>query len=203
MVFLEQEFIVRNIQDSPSIYLGLDITIRGESLKISTKTYVTEILKRYKEKYGEFKLCHIPIRPEEHPELDKSPLLHEDGNKHYQHIIGISQWLVTSGRFDIAFAVSSLSRFSCAPRTGHLEMARRIFGYLKKYPSKGYFINPRPLKTPDYEQVKPDFGHQYDYFSEEIDFRSHYLKNFLLPYLQMLIMLTTKLREDLLQESWE
>ncbi|MGH7954990.1 MAG: hypothetical protein ACREOZ_03430 [Gloeomargaritales cyanobacterium] len=94
MTLLEQEFIVRNIQDSPKIYLGLDLTRRGDSLQISTKTYVTEILKRYRETYGELKLENVPLRPDEHPELDKSSLLCESGIKHYQHIIGIMYGLL-------------------------------------------------------------------------------------------------------------
>ena len=51
-------------------------------------------------------------------------------------------------------------------------LARQVFGYLKKYPKRGYAINPEPLKIDmSYEKVgiKLDFGTQYGYFQEEID----------------------------------
>ena len=78
-----------------------------------------------------------------HPELDNSEMLNDKEHKHFQKIMGMAQWIVTSGRFDICHAVASLSRFAAAPRKGHLEMARYMLGYLKKYPKKGYYINEK------------------------------------------------------------
>eukprot|EP00957_Ditylum_brightwellii_P110496 8427787-Ditylum_brightwellii.AAC.1 len=69
------------------------------------------------------------------------------------------------------YAVSSLSRFLAAPREGHLVLAQKLLGYLKKYPKRGYAINPNPLiLDADYEKVelKLDFGNQYGYFHEDI-----------------------------------
>ena len=63
-----------------------------------------------------------------------------------------------------------------SPRLGHIELAKRIFGYLSKYPKRGYAINPQPLTiASDYEnvQMKYDFGNQYVHFSEEIDDQSY------------------------------
>ena len=39
-------------------------------------------------------------------------------------------------KIDICHAVSSLSRFSAAPRKGHLQIAQRLLGYLKKHQRK-------------------------------------------------------------------
>ncbi|MGH7955023.1 MAG: reverse transcriptase domain-containing protein [Gloeomargaritales cyanobacterium] len=170
LALIEQEFLVRNICDSPSFYLGLDFVKRGKYMQISTKTYVKEVLRRYQDKHGCLRKENIPLSPNVHPELDASELLYDDGITLYQHIIGITQWLVTAGRLDLTFAVVSLSRFSCAPRKGHLDLAKKIFGYLKKYPKLGYFINPEsPRVEIQFEKVEPDFGHQYDYFVEELD----------------------------------
>ena len=53
-----------------------------------------------------------------------------------------------------------------------MRRAIKILGYLKKYPKRGYFIDPRdPILNVDYDDVKPDFGHQYHDFQEEIDDR--------------------------------
>ena len=70
------------------------------------------------------------------------------------------------------YATSSLSRFSVAPRQGHLEMARKLFGYLKKYPKRGHIINSdSPKIALEYQQVEvqQDFGGQYRYFHEDLD----------------------------------
>ena len=68
--------------------------------------------------------------------------------------------------------MSSLSRYSVAPREGHLALAQKIFGYLRKYPKRGYIVNPAPPKIDiEYQNIesKSDFGNQYHYFKEELD----------------------------------
>ena len=79
---------------------------------------------------------------------------------------------MVAGRFDINYAISSLSRYAAAPRKGHLAMAEDILGYLRKYPNHGYTINPKPPNIDSkYETVKlkEDFGGQYQYFQEDMD----------------------------------
>ena len=42
-------------------------------------------------------------------------------------------------RFDVEYALSTLSRYSAAPRQGHLRAAERVMGYLQEFP-KGRII---------------------------------------------------------------
>ena len=167
--------MIRNKEDSPNYYLGNSYERRGDNgkyLHVSSKKYVAEVLNKYQEKFGSVRKENIPMSPEAHPELDKTDFLDEQGIRHFQHIIGVSQWLITTGRFDIQYATCSLSRFSIAPRKGHLELAKKIFGYLRKYPKRGYVINPNPPNIDlEYEdvKVKTDYGYQYSYFKEETD----------------------------------
>ena len=82
------------------------------------------------------------------------------------------QWLVFAGRFDIHYSVCSLSRFQVAPRNGHLKLARKVMGYLRKFPRRGYTVNSStPKFDMDMDKVKlnQDFGNQYHYFTEDID----------------------------------
>ena len=112
------------------------------------------------------------MRVKEHPELDDSPFLNEKEHKYFQHIIGVYQWLVVAGIFYLAYDISSFSRFLCAPRVGHIELVRKIFGYLNKYPIIGYAINPQPLTIYDdcdNVRMKYYWGNQYAYFSEDFD----------------------------------
>jgi hypothetical protein len=48
-------------------------------------------------------------------------------------MIGASQWAISLGRFDIQTAVMSRYQFRIAPRHGHLQQMKYIYGYLKKY----------------------------------------------------------------------
>ena len=67
--------------------------------------------------------------------------------------MGICQWISIAGRMDITFAVSSLRKFASKPRENHLKKAIKILGYLKKYPSKGYVVDPRdPILNYTYEK---------------------------------------------------
>ena len=94
----------------------------------------------------------------------------EAGITHFQSMMGICQWISTTARMDVTFAVSSLSRFVARPREGHLRRAIKILGYLKKYSDKGYYIDSQaPKLNVDYEELIPDFGNQYADFIEELD----------------------------------
>jgi hypothetical protein len=50
--------------------------------------------------------------------------------------------MITSGRFDNQYAVNTLSRFSLAPRTTHLQAMIWVFGYLKKFPDGQITVDP-------------------------------------------------------------
>eukprot|EP00957_Ditylum_brightwellii_P105122 8013033-Ditylum_brightwellii.AAC.1 len=172
MNHIEQHFNVRDVTDLPEYYLGNDLIKQNGRIHISTKKYVTEVLRKYQDKHGVIVKELLPMQPKKIPELDNSDLLDEAEHNEHQHIIGVGQWLIVAGRFDIMYAVALLGRFAAAPRKGHLILARQIFGYLKKYPKRGYAINPEPLKIDmPYEKfgVKLDFRTQYSYFHEELD----------------------------------
>ena len=44
-----------------------------------------------------------------HPEVDDSPFLDEGGHHKFRSMIGSANWLITLGRFDIAYSVNSFS----------------------------------------------------------------------------------------------
>ena len=57
-------------------------------------------------------------------------------------MIGSLNWLITIGRFDIQYAVTTLARYSHAPREGHLKAVLRIMGYVKKFSKAKLTIDP-------------------------------------------------------------
>ena len=92
---------------------------------------MNEILHKYQKTHGDLKKYVLPMRVKEHPELDDYPFLNEKYHKDFQIIIVVCQCLNISGRFYLSYAVSSLGRFSASPWVGHIELARKIFRYLK------------------------------------------------------------------------
>jgi hypothetical protein len=92
-----------------------------------------------------------PLEKNDHPELDNSDFLDFDGTKKYQSLIGAAQWAITLGRFDIHTAVMTMSQFRIAPRIGHLNRMKRIYGYLKKFSNGAIRIN---TALPDFSNLQ-------------------------------------------------
>ena len=74
--------------------------------------------------------------PQGTSELINDDFLSSKMHGEYQQMIGMGVWLCSIGRFDIAYAISSLSRFSSAPRNGHFDALVRAFQYINKFPDK-------------------------------------------------------------------
>ena len=100
-----------------------------------------------------------PLIKGDHPELDSSPLLDLDGIQIYQSLIGSLQWAVQLGRFDVGTATMTMSRFRAAPRVGHLDRVKRIFGFLRKFQHGVIRIR---TEKPDYSKLdNPDYEWKY------------------------------------------
>ena len=123
----------------------------GIKTAFSAKTYVEQSLNKLEQMMNmdSFPLHKSPMPDGAHPELDDSPMLNSLDHSKFRSLIGCANWLVTLGRFDIAYAVNAFSRFSMAPRQGHLTGIIRVFGYLKKMPKGSIMIDP---KYPDHSQ---------------------------------------------------
>jgi hypothetical protein len=142
---------------------------------LGCSTYIKECIRRIESEFdldGDLWTHRTPLPEACHPELDDSALLPELGIRRYQTLIGMAQWACTIGRLDIAFAVSSLSRFSASPRFHHLELAYHLFGYLKKNPNRRLVLDSRPLIVDAELQTNsfhPDFLEDYHDAREDID----------------------------------
>jgi hypothetical protein len=106
--------------------------------------------------------------------MDTTALLNDDEHRKYQMLLGMLNWVVTIGRFDIAHATSSLARFSSCPRKGHLERALRVFGYLKKRNNRRIVIDSRdPILSGGENEFEQDYVEElrsdYPDAREEID----------------------------------
>ena len=148
--------------DGPIEYhLGCDYerAPTGE-MTCSPRKYIEKSLDAFDKMFGHLpREYSSPLEKNDHPEIDESPELDTIGIKKYQSLIGTLQWLVSLGRFDIATAVMTMSRFRAAPRQGHLDRLMRIFGYVKKFRhAKLRFL----VDAPDYSDL-PDQDHDWMY----------------------------------------
>jgi hypothetical protein len=125
---IKRDYILKGV-GRPEYYLGgdvveLDRTWHKLNVKqaLSAKTYASNVVDKY-EKLLEmtFRNYNSPMDEKYHPETDESDLLGERDASIYRGLVGSANWMITLGRFDIAYATSSLARFSMAPRTGHLR----------------------------------------------------------------------------------
>ena len=141
-------------------HLGCDY-FRDEdgTLCVGPRKYIDKMVMEYERLYGvkPSTKASSPLEKNDHPELDDSPILDEDGIRQYQSLIGTLQWAITLGRYDIAVAVMTMSGFRVAPRQGHLERVKRICRYLYKF--KSGCIRVR-TNEPDYSGLK---NHKYDW----------------------------------------
>ena len=65
-------------------------------------------------------------------------------------MIGQLHWAVNLGRYDILAQVMSMSRFGLAPKIGHLERLKRLYGYVCK--TKHFAIRYR-TREPNYSHL--------------------------------------------------
>jgi hypothetical protein len=172
----------------PSRYLGADVRWVDGYFHFSSTTYLTEVLdqlqragsleeqpangfKKFKTPY-EFKEDDTtPLTPGDHPELDSSEMLDDVGHHLFQRMVGILQWIVLIGRYDVCYVTASMSRFGSAPRQGHLDRVKRIFGYLRANPNRAIRINPSKigdLPSPMAEDVMENMRKAYPDAQEEM-----------------------------------
>jgi len=141
---------------APTYHLGVDYHKRTDAsgrtrYQLGSSTYVKEALRKIQDMADELgrKLPHVqktPMKEKWKPELDQSPFCDAGEHRYYMQLIGIFLWIVRLGRVDIAFAVSSLSRFSALPRQNHLQELERVYGYLLRHPDRRLDVDSRPLE---------------------------------------------------------
>ena len=120
---------------SISFHLGCDF-FRDEDgvLCMAPRKYIEKMESAYERMFGQKprQKYTSPLEKGDHPETDTTDFLDDKGINDYQSLIGMMQWAISLGRFDIHTAVMTMSSYTNAPRIGHLDRARRICGYLCK-----------------------------------------------------------------------
>ena len=104
------------------------------------RKYVEKMMAAYEQMFNQkpSTKAKSPLEENDHPELDTTEFLDINDTEKYQSMIGSLQWIIAIGRWDVQTAVMTLSSFRAQPRKGHMERAKRIYGYIAKF--KDYSI---------------------------------------------------------------
>jgi hypothetical protein len=158
---LETQYKFKTKGTGPIVFhLGMDF-FRDEdnTLCLSSTKYIEKLMMNYERMFGQQPKQNVssPIEKGDHPETDSSELLDTKGVQMYQSMIGALQWMVTIGRLDITTAVMTMSGFRAAPRIGHLERVKRIYGYLSKMRRSAIRVR---TDEPDYSDL-PEMEHDW------------------------------------------
>jgi hypothetical protein len=99
---IEKVYTIKDI-GPPNYYLGNDYKKdRRGRWCIGCKKYLKEAVKRVEGMFGSVKKYSSPSETGDHPEMDTSKLLNDEGHRRYQMLIGLLMWVVTIGRIDDA-----------------------------------------------------------------------------------------------------
>jgi hypothetical protein len=108
-------------------HLGCNFFCDKEGFSYSAPCkYIDKLIVSYERMFGsKLKTNKItsPLEKGDHPEIDDSAFLEEEGIQKYQSLIGQLQWAISLGRFNIAGVVimTMMSAFRSAPRKGNLD----------------------------------------------------------------------------------
>ena len=174
---VKKDYVLKGI-GTPVYYLGGNIKQldeqwqkQGINTALSAETYIHNVTKKLEEMLGvrEFASFKSPMSDAYHPELDDTPILDSTEASKFRAMVGSANWVITLGRFDIAYATSALSRFSMQPRVGHLKAMRRVFGYLKSHAQGCIVIDPNYRDWSQYESEDFDNWKEFYPDAEEDD----------------------------------
>ena len=104
MELFKKEYHIKG-EGPPDYYLRNDYKTYKGLHAVEYKKYIKEAVRRVQNKEKDkMKRQYVPAYPGDHPELDTLEFLDDDGHLYYHMIVGVLNWTVGIGRFEIAHA---------------------------------------------------------------------------------------------------
>ena len=106
---------------------------KAGSLCIKAAKYITKMMDIYTCQFGvpHSHRVHLPAEANHHSQLDVVELFDMEGMQQYQSLIGMLQWIISIGHFDVHTAIMTLSSFCTCPLQGHPDRAKCILDTLE------------------------------------------------------------------------
>eukprot|EP00968_Pinguiococcus_pyrenoidosus_P019925 scaffold2241_cov257-Pinguiococcus_pyrenoidosus.AAC.1 len=109
-----------NIRDESALqwYFGQGLSNLDDGcMKTDAAKYIKNTIDMFEQRHSwSLRTFDTPLAESDSPGMDTSQECAPQDATLFQQIIGVGQWLVTIGRYDIAFTVTTLSRFCANPR---------------------------------------------------------------------------------------
>lgn len=118
----------------PKYFLGIEIARTAQGISLCQRKYVLDLLESAG--FSDCKPSSIPMEPNQ--KMSKKDGVAIEDVKQYRRLVGKLQYL-TNTRPDIAYAVSKLAQYSCAPHDVHLKAVHKVLRYLKGTIGQGIF----------------------------------------------------------------
>ena len=172
---LRKDYLLKGV-GKPEYYLGgnveeLDPTWNADKVTtaLSAKTYLKNVIEKFETRFeGPLRQYTCPMDENYHPEVDETPFCTPDQASLFRALVGSANWAITLGRFDIAYATNTLSRYGMQPRTGHLQAMKRVFGYLKRMSKGRIIVDPHPMDLTRFDPQDFDWTEFYPDAVEEM-----------------------------------
>jgi hypothetical protein len=92
-----------------------------------------------------------------------------EASRYINLLIGALQWVIQIGRFDVATAVMTMSRFRASPMTQDMDRVKRIHGYISKMKHGIVRIRTEEPDHSDIPEIPYDWEHSCYRGAKEID----------------------------------
>ena len=126
--------------------------LREDGIDILPGGYAETMIEAFEKRYGPVKLQQVPCGDDTQEISTSGPLLMEEA-KLYRSLVGFGIYL-SQERIEIGFIIKQLASGMSNPSRGHLQVMRKLIGYLKN--TRGHYNR---LKAPSHGQ---GVHHHYD-----------------------------------------
>ena len=133
-------------------FLKRKYVLREDGIDILPGGYAETMIEAFEKRYGPVKLQQVPCGDDAQEISTSGPLLMEEA-KLYRSLVGSGIYL-SQERIEIGFIIKQLASGMSNPSRGHLQVMRKIIGYLKN--TRGHYNR---LKAPSHGQ---GVHHHYD-----------------------------------------
>ena len=114
-------------------YLGVKITQTKNEIAIDQIDYLKEKLREYEEFLDPFEKNTTPLTPSFQNEIEQAEEEYVSNSDFpYRSMVGSLMYAMLGTRFDIAAAVSVVSKYCEKPKRIHCEMVKKIYYYLRQ-----------------------------------------------------------------------
>ncbi|PLW49320.1 hypothetical protein PCASD_02649 [Puccinia coronata f. sp. avenae] len=141
---VRSRFQIKDLGES-SLLLGMNVIQADDSVTLTQRHYIDTQLERFN--CQDLFPASTPMKPKGHllAATSQEKIDHIESGNNFRALVGALNYLSTTTRPDITFAVSSLSQYLNAPGINHWEAGIQVLRYLKGTRDVGLKLSKNPV----------------------------------------------------------